>query len=137
MKPGDLNDRFGAAYNSRDLEAMLALYERDAVLDFGPHGPVRGTSAIRAALEPFVALGGKLDYTRRFCVEAGDLALISIEYRLTGGRAPDGSPVAASGATVELGRRQPDGSWKYVIDLPQGALVEGGERAASSSATQR
>ena len=121
MKPGDLNDRFGAAYNSRDLGAMLALYERDAVLDFGPHGPARGLAAISATLEPFIALGGTLDYTRRFCVEAGDLALISIEYRLRDGRAPDGSPVNLSGVTVELARRQPDGSWKYVIDLPQGA----------------
>ena len=120
MKPGDLNDRFGAAYNARDLEAMLDLYERDAILVFGPHGPAQGLTAIRATLEPFLKLGGTIDYTRRFCVEAGELALISIEYRLTGGRAPDGSPVNLRGVTVELARRQPDGSWKYVIDLPQG-----------------
>jgi len=121
MKPGDLNDRFGAAYNARNLEALLALYERDALLDFGPHGPVRGLPAIGAALEPFIALGGKIEYTRRFCMEVGDLALLSVEYRLKDGRAPDGSAVASTGVTLELARRQPDGSWKYVIDLPQGA----------------
>jgi ketosteroid isomerase-like protein len=78
-------------------------------------------AAIRAALVPFVGLGGKLSYTRRFCVVSGDLALLSIDYALKGGKAPDGSPVEMTGATVELARRQQDGTWKYVIDLPAGA----------------
>lgn len=51
----------------------------------------------------------------------GDLALLSIAYRLTDGRAHDGSPVDSSGVTVELVRRQKDGTWKYLIDLPNGA----------------
>jgi ketosteroid isomerase-like protein len=120
MKPEALNDLFGAAYNDNDLEGLLALYESDALLDFGAAGLVRGQGAIRAALEPFLALRGRLSYERRFCIVSGDLALLSIAFTLTGGRAPDGSSVEASGATVELARRQPDGTWKYVIDLPNG-----------------
>jgi hypothetical protein len=33
-----------------------------------------------------------------------------------------GTPVESRGATVELARRQPDGTWKYVIDLPMGGM---------------
>jgi ketosteroid isomerase-like protein len=120
MKPEDLNDLFGAAYNENDLERMLALYEPDALLDFGATGLARGHDAIRAALRPFLALRGNISYERRFCIVSGDLALLSIAFTLTGGRAPDGSPVETSGATVELARRQADGSWKYVVDLPNG-----------------
>lgn len=123
MKPEDLNDRFGAAYNENDIEAMLALYEPDAILDFGPTGTVRGHDAIRAALVPFMALRGRIGYQRRFCIVHGDLAVISIEYTLDGGRAPDGTPVSSTGTTVELARRQADGTWKYVVDLPNGAVA--------------
>jgi ketosteroid isomerase-like protein len=120
MKPEDLNDRFGEAYNAGRMDALLALYEPEAIVAFGPAGLVSGHAALRAALEPFVALRGKLSYQRRFCIVSGDLALLSIEYTLKDGRAPDRSPVEMSGVTVELARRQPDGTWKYVIDLPNG-----------------
>jgi ketosteroid isomerase-like protein len=121
MKPEEINDRFGEAYNANDLEGLLALYEENAILEFGYAGRVQGIAAIRAALVPFLALRGTISYERRFCLVFGDLALLSIAYRLTGGRAPDGSAVDASGVTVELARRQSDGTWKYLIDLPNGA----------------
>jgi uncharacterized protein (TIGR02246 family) len=121
MKPEEINDRFGEAYNANDLDGLLALYEDDAVLEFGAGGRVQGTAAIRAALTPFLALRGTISYHRRFCVVLGDLALLSITYRLTGGRAPDGSTVETGGVTVELARRQKDGTWKYLIDLSNGA----------------
>jgi uncharacterized protein (TIGR02246 family) len=121
MKPEEINDRFGEAYNANDLEGLLALYEEDAILEFGSAGRVQGTAAIRAALTPFLALRGTISYERRFCLVFGELALLSIAYRLTGGRAPDGSPVDNSGVTVELARRQKDGTWRYLIDLPNGA----------------
>ena len=123
MRPEEINDRFGEAYNAGDLARLLTLYEDDAILDFGPTGRVQGLAAIRAALVPFLALRGTISYERRFCVVSGDLALLSVAYRLTDGRAPDGTEVNSSGVTIELARRQKDGTWKYLIDLPNGASV--------------
>jgi ketosteroid isomerase-like protein len=120
MRPEEINDRFGEAYNAGDLARLLLLYEDDAILDFGPTGRVQGLAAIHAALAPFVALRGTIRYQRRFCIVFGDLALLSIAYRLTDGRAPDGTPVNSSGVTMELARRQQDGTWKYLIDVPNG-----------------
>jgi ketosteroid isomerase-like protein len=54
--------------------------------------------------------------------EAGDLALVhwSWTMRLTDGR-------EAEGATAEVLRRQADGSWKFLIDNPDGpALISHG-----------
>jgi ketosteroid isomerase-like protein len=34
---------------------------------------------------------------------------------------PDGKPATMTGESVEVVRRQPDGSWRAVIDLPFGA----------------
>lgn len=121
MKPEQINDLFKQAYDTHDMERMLALYEDDAVLDFGPAGIVRGKEAIKKAIEPFMALRGNISYERRFCVVSGDLALVSITFTMKGGKAPDGSPVEMRGSTVELVRRQADGTWLYVIDLPLGA----------------
>jgi ketosteroid isomerase-like protein len=34
---------------------------------------------------------------------------------------PDGKPVTVTGNNVEVVRRQPDGTWLFVIDNPRGA----------------
>ena len=47
---------------------------------------------------------------------AGDLALMHTPWTMT---MPDGSSPA--GTTAEVARRQADGSWKYVIDNPDGS----------------
>ncbi len=120
MQPEAINLEFSRAYNEHDLDKLVALYEDDAVLGPAPGAPlVLGKQAIRASLAPFVALGGELALAkRRYCVVSGELALISIDFVLSGGRAPDGSPVEMRGTTAELARRQADGRWKYVVDLP-------------------
>lgn len=50
-----------------------------------------------------------------WCIRVGELALLRGEWRLRG-TAPDGSPLELASRTAEVVRRQPDGSWLYVID---------------------
>jgi ketosteroid isomerase-like protein len=52
---------------------------------------------------------------------AGDLALMRTPW--TTMQMPDGS--SPKGATAEVVRRQTDGSWKYVIDNPDGSALLG------------
>jgi len=52
-------------------------------------------------------------------VQAGDTALLVADWRFHG-TAADGSDVATSGTNIEVARRQPDGNWRYLIDLPYG-----------------
>jgi ketosteroid isomerase-like protein len=58
--------------------------------------------------------------TNVYCMRVGDLALLQGEWAFVG-TAPDGSPVELAGRSAEVVRRQPDGSWRYVIDHPFGS----------------
>jgi ketosteroid isomerase-like protein len=54
---------------------------------------------------------------------AGDLAYLSNRWSLSGGTMPDGSPAELGAVTAEVARRQPDGTWLYVIDNAWGDLA--------------
>ncbi len=47
-------------------------------------------------------------------------SITRIAFVMNGGHEGDGNPVELHGTTSELVRRQPDGTWKYVIDHPFG-----------------
>jgi uncharacterized protein (TIGR02246 family) len=120
-KPEDMHQLFVEAFNRKDEEALLALYETNATLVPQPGQPVMGVEAIRAALQGFLALNGKMSIETVYCIKAGDLALARGHWRLTGGAGPNGEPVELQGNTVEVMRRQPDGGWRYAVDDPYGA----------------
>ncbi len=102
--PEDLGEFFLQRANAGDVEGLVALYEPGAVLAFAPGRVVTGHDEIRAvyrellANPPVFTSGGQ-----RPTLLNGDLALTST--RLPGG-----------GTTVEVARRQPDGTWLWAID---------------------
>ena len=120
--PGDVDRLFAQALNSGDLEALVALYEPDAVLMPQPGKLVHGTGAIREALAQFVAGKPKISLKPRLNTYTNDLAVVSATWELsmTGS---DGKPVSMTGQSVEVMRRQSDGTWWFVIDLPFGAVA--------------
>lgn len=83
-------------------------------LDTEP-GKLHGAAAVAAHFEGWP--GGKLTWQPRFADAAasGDLGYTwgtwQVERTL-----PDGSVKRATGKYVTLWRRQPDGTWKYVLD---------------------
>jgi ketosteroid isomerase-like protein len=122
FSPEEINIRWGEAFNAADIPALLELYEPGAVLIPAPGAePVSGLDAIEASLRWLAGTGGKLTYQPRFWLQNGDLAMGRIDFRLSGGAGPDGSPIDLAGGTAEVARRQPDGTWKYVFDHPFGA----------------
>ncbi len=121
-KPEECDILLIEAMNKGDLEAMVALYEPNASFVLFDSGQiVTGRAAIREAFQGVLAL--KLKYTMEVkAVQSGDkdLALTSTKWSATGVDA-DGQPLTMSGTTVEVVRRQPDGTWLFVIDNPRGA----------------
>ena len=113
--PEDLHKLFEQALNSGDLDALVALYAFDGFL-VARSGPVRGISAIRKAIAEYVAMKPTIQLTTRRVVQAGEAALLVADWRFHG-TAADGGDVATSGTSIEVARRQPDGSWCYLIDL--------------------
>jgi len=106
---------FEAGCNSKNWDAVAALYAEDAVL-MPPNMPdVQGKQAIR---EFFVAFPPVSDM-RLDCKEikgCGDMAYVAGTYSMT--VHPPGSPaVKESGSFLEVHRRQADGSWPIVRDM--------------------
>ena len=106
QSPDDLFRFFAERANARDIEGLLDLYEDDGVVVFQPGQPSVGRDAIR---EGFVAmLSGSATFSadgQRPSIVTGDIALTSAKL------GPDM-------VTAEVARRQPDGTWKWVIDNP-------------------
>ncbi len=110
--PQAMNETFAQAFNNRNIEDLLALYEPDAVhVDPDGHG-VAGTAAIATALRGLLQVPGRMTSVNNFCILRDDIALLRADWRITGA---DGA-VIAQNSTAEIVRRQPDGSWRYVID---------------------
>jgi uncharacterized protein (TIGR02246 family) len=118
QNPEQVIDDFVAAVNSGDMERVLAMYERDARLAF-PGQPSVGRDAIRGTLQNFLSQKPTMKGKTVSVSLVGDLALLRSEWSFTG-TDQTGASVELSGESAELARRQPDGTWRYVIDLPMG-----------------
>jgi len=119
-EPGSLHRRFAEAYNAGDIPALLALYEPSAAFVPQPGDVAVGQERIGAILSSFLRIKGTLQLSTVGVVEAGDLALLRGQYQLAGIDG-DGKPVVLQGRTVEVARRQADGTWLFAIDFPNGA----------------
>jgi len=118
--PEDTDRLFAEALNAAKLDDLVALYEPQATLMPSPGKLVTGAAAIREALAQFVAGKPKMSLTPKIVAQSGDLAVVTANWQLamTG---PDGKPAKMTGQSVEVVRRQADGRWLFVIDLPFGA----------------
>ncbi len=114
--PRDMNRTFAQARNAGDVQGLLSLFEPEAVIQ-EEERRCAGTDELRAHLEWLVALGGEMISENNFAVEAGELALLRADYAIY----QDGK-ITIAGSSAEVVRRQPDGSWLYVIDFPVASL---------------
>ena len=121
--PEDLSRLIGEAITSGDMDAALSLYEPNATFampaGFG-EGSVTGLDGLREALGGFLAMSPELRVNAEKTLLSGDTALVIGNWTLKG-RDPEGNDVDASGRYADVVRRQPDGSWLFVIDNPNGS----------------
>ena len=117
QKPEQVDQLFEQAFNARDIDALMELYEPDAVLVAQPGQPAVGTEQIRAALEGFLALNGPIHMTHLGLVDGGDIANAFGRWTVDG-TGPDGQPVSLGGLSSEVVRRGADGAWRFVLDAP-------------------
>src|SRR4051812_26076107 len=114
--PVPINERFCDAFNAGDLDTILALYERDAIVIPAPDAPPRhGLIEIEDVVRSLFAVGGTLSFTPRNCLVNREWALLTADWTLAGGRVGR-SPVDVNASSSALVHRVGDGEWKYVID---------------------
>lgn len=104
LEPEDLDRYFLERANAGDVEGVVALYEPAALLAF-PVGHVTvGSEQIRGVYSDLFAGSPSFAGQIRPPVRHGDLAITST--------------IRPGNATVEVARRQADGTWLWVIDQP-------------------
>jgi ketosteroid isomerase-like protein len=130
-QPEDCDRMLLAALQAGDLDASVALYEPGAALFAKSGEAVIGHEAIRASNAALIALNPTFHIERIVTTVSGDgsIATTRMKARLEGTR-PDGRPVKSALHTLEVLRKQPDGSWRYVIDDPFGSMRDQMEPSA-------
>jgi uncharacterized protein (TIGR02246 family) len=123
--PEQVHRVFEDTFNAGDIDGLLQLYESDAALIAQPGSVAHGSEQIRAALQGFLALKGRITLDTKLVFGVGDLAYLSNTWSLKG-TGPDGNPVSLGATTAEVARRQADGSRRYVIDNAWGDQAAAG-----------
>lgn len=111
-----------SAFHEGDVDRIMRTYEPGAVVLGEPGAPVSGTPALRAMFAGFIAVKARFTFFGHEVIQADDIGLHLTPWRMDG-TAPDGTAVTASGLSVAVLRRQPDGRWLMVIDNPFGDSI--------------
>lgn len=112
-QPADVNRAFADAFNARDRDALLAMYDRDGLV-INPDGSVAaGHDQIAAHVEQLLELGGTMTSTNEYAVANGDVALVGARFTIEFSDGRD----TATGRTAEVLVRR-GAEWLYWIDHP-------------------
>jgi uncharacterized protein (TIGR02246 family) len=115
--PREIHAAFENAFNSGDLDAVVALYEKDAVLVAELGRTITGRGAIREAYQGHLAMRSSMTLETLAAFECDGLALLHGRWSRKG-KGSDGAKIHMTGRNSEVVRRQPDGTWLFIIDNP-------------------
>lgn len=121
--PEDCDRILMAALESGDIETTVALYEPTAILFKKSGETMCGLDAIRGNNAALIALHPKfaIEFIKTTISGDGTLATTRMKASLTGTGA-DGKKIEGKIHTLEVVRKQGDGSWRYIIDDPYGSM---------------
>src|SRR5437867_441818 len=118
-RPEECDLLLAVSINAGDLEGAVAFYEPGARFVESPHKTVEGSDGIREVFRAMLADKPRLTIEVPKVVESGDIALLCSKWSSTVTGA-DGQDRTDTGNGREVVRRQADGTWRFVIDFPNG-----------------
>ncbi len=111
------------AFQRNDIAGVMASYESEATVVFEPDAPISDAAQLEQMFSGMAAVNPEFDYSSGHeVIVNGAIAMHIAPWSMTG-MTPDGQAIAQSGLSVAILRRQPDGSWKMVIDNPHGGRL--------------
>lgn len=104
------------AWKEKDVTAAVSLYAPDAMILPQNSGPISGKENIEASFKMWIEGTKGFNFTSKKVEVSGDLAYSTGEYTMA--YQMPGMPVMAdTGKYSTIYKRQPDGSWKIVVDM--------------------
>jgi len=116
----DVEANMVKTFAAKDAAAFAANYTSDAVMMTPGQPPMKGAAAIRAGIGAMLADPAlKLDFSsdRVEVADSGELAATRGNYSLTLTNPATKKVVTDKGSYVTVFRRQPDSTWKAVLDI--------------------
>jgi ketosteroid isomerase-like protein len=94
-----------------DIDSVLSVYDPEAVF-LNQSGEVKkGEEGLRQELAPFAAKKASFEFNIRQVIQSGNIALMHTEWKVS-------SLQQMSVYAIEVARRQPDGTWRWLIGDP-------------------
>lgn len=94
-----------------DIDSLLSVYDSEAVI-LNQSGEVKkGKEGLREQLAPLAIEKANFDFSIKQVIQSGDIALMHTEWKVS-------SPQQLSVYAIEVARRQPDGTWRWLIGDP-------------------
>lgn len=118
--PENMNESFAHAYNSGDVNNINALFEQGARVVRYNGDIVTGMENIHREHVNLLQFGGRMTSINKYCVEIDGVALLRADWKIET-RNANGEEMTIEGASAEIVRKQPDGTWLYIVDNPFGA----------------
>jgi uncharacterized protein (TIGR02246 family) len=109
--PEDICRLFQQHMAAGDLDAVLSVYDPEAVFVNRSGEVKQGRDGLRQELAPFAAMKTRFAFTIKQVVRSGDIALMHTEWQVS-------FPQPMSVYAIEVARRQPDGTWRWLIGDP-------------------
>jgi uncharacterized protein (TIGR02246 family) len=121
-KPEDCDRLLMEAMERGDIETTIALYEPEAVLFTEAGDLLKGRDAIRRHNEEFISLKTKTTIHKIETTISGDGSIATTRMKCTSTflDSKSGDQVRLQTSTLEVVRKQSDGTWRFVIDDPFG-----------------
>ena len=121
-KPEDCDRLIFEHMRNGDLDSAVSLFEPDCVFVLGDKKVIVGHAAIREALRGWIE-AENLEWVEgptAILNASQDIAVLTGAWAATF-RGEDGQLTVTKGRNVEVVRRQPDGTWRFIIDDANGA----------------
>jgi uncharacterized protein (TIGR02246 family) len=109
--PEDICRLFKQYMAAGDLDAVLSVFDPEAVLVNQSGEVTHSRDGLRQELAPFAAMQTRFAFTIKQVIQSGDIALMHTEWQVS-------FPQPMSVYEIEVARRQPDGTWRWLIGDP-------------------
>jgi len=108
--PEEICHLFQRYMSEGDIESLFSLYDPEAVF-LTQSGEIKKGEGLREQLAESAALKTQFDFNVRQVIQSGDIALMHTDWRVS-------SPQPRFVYAIEVARRQPDGTWRWLIGDP-------------------